>query len=339
MSQLDSKSLSLINKICKGKKHIKLTIGFIANDEKVIKVFDKTGEIENKNYIYEVGSITKTFTASLMAKYILDEKMALSDSIEKYIDGLDNGRYYPNLKRLATHTSGYSYRMPLTIFEVLKMGFNIIFGVNQDVNPLYLDFEKLKENILKNKLKDKDYKWNYSNFAYAVLGYTLSVVSGNSYDNTMDEFISKELGLVNTYIGTDNNRNLHGFNRKNKDSRNWSWENNLGSPAGAISSTADDLLKYAMFNIAEKDPYLSFCHQKQASISKKYDMGLGWWLYKNNHNIIFHRGTTGCFSSFLILDKSKKIAVIILSNYKLDSVSIHRLGSSILENLQINKLD
>jgi hypothetical protein len=96
-----------IKKACKGKRHIKLTIGYIFDGEKKIKVFNENGEIENEGYTYEIASITKTFTASLMAKYIHENKMSLDDSIQKYFAGLDEKKYYPTLRRLATHRAGH----------------------------------------------------------------------------------------------------------------------------------------------------------------------------------------------------------------------------------------
>ena len=107
------------------------------------------------------------------------------------------------------------------------------------------------------------------------------------YWDTMNEFVQNELGLSDTYLGTSNN-NLHGYDRKNNDCGNWEWnKDNLISPAGAISSTADDLLKYAKININEDKPYLSLCHKKHGNGKKKYDMGLGWWLLKKNNTCYF----------------------------------------------------
>lgn len=91
----------------------------------------------------------------------------------------------------------------------------------------------------------------------------------------MNDFLHKELGLSDTYLGTSNN-NLHGYDRKNNDCGNWSWnKENLISPAGAISSTAEDLLKYAKINIYEDQPYLGLSHKKHGNGTKSMTWGLG----------------------------------------------------------------
>lgn len=167
----------------------------------------------------------------------------------------------------------------------------------------------------------------------SLIGYALGIVSGKGYWDTMNDFLQKELGLSNTYLGTSNN-NLHGFDNKNNDCGNWQWnKNNLISSSGAISSTAEDMLKYAKINIYEDKPYLSHCHKKQGNGKKKYDMGLGWCLLKENNNVIWHGGGTGCFSSFLGCDKDKKVAAVVLANYGLGMNDDENIGFSLLESL------
>ena len=60
-------------------------------------------------------------------------------------------------------------------------------------------------------------------------------------------------------------------------------------------------------------------------------MGLGWMLNKDNNNIIWHSGDSDSFSSYLAIDKDKKLASVVLSNYRMDTIKI---GASVLETLQ-----
>jgi len=154
----------------------------------------------------------------------------------------------------------------------------------------------------------------------------------------MDIFLKNELGLKNTYLGTIDGKNIKGFNSKNEDCGNWKWENNLYAPAGAISSTAEDLLVYAKMNMYEEKPYFSLCHQKHAKVSKTLGMGLGWaqtLFQKSKNTILWHNGGTGCFLTFLGFDKEKKTAAVVLSNYNL--LNVDKLGFLILENINMYK--
>jgi CubicO group peptidase (beta-lactamase class C family) len=84
----------------------------------------------------------------------------------------------------------------------------------------------------------------------------------------------------------------------------------------------------------EEKPYINLCHQKHANGPKNYDMGLGWWLHKENNNIIEHDGGTGCFSTYIGIDKSKKIASVVLANYRFGNCLHEKIGKSILKGLQ-----
>ena len=341
MIQLNPKTQALIHKVCKGKKQVKLTVVIFSKGEKSIKVFDATGEIPNENDIYEIGSITKTFVGSLLAKQIYEGKMSLDDSIQKYIDGLDKNTYYPTLKRLATHTAGYPSYLPFkSKWEHMKCA----FGLNDDFNKLRvtfnMDLAKMKQLIVENKLEDKDYSWKYSNLGIAILGYAIGVATGKGYKDTMDAFLFEELGMKNSYTGINPERNLQGVSMKNVVG-NWDWGKDFTAPAGDISSTAEDMLEYARISMYEEKPYLSLAHQRHADIKQfgkvKQAMGFGWVLLPDkNFQVISHTGGTGAFISNLTVDKEKKVAAVALINYCVHPTTIYKLNIAILNNLQRN---
>ncbi|WP_238158918.1 hypothetical protein [Priestia megaterium] len=67
MFEISDETLRLINKACKGKKHLKLTVGYLTDNQSIIKIYNERGEIESsKKYHYEIGSIT--FTTSFFGK-------------------------------------------------------------------------------------------------------------------------------------------------------------------------------------------------------------------------------------------------------------------------------
>ncbi|WP_274495859.1 serine hydrolase domain-containing protein [Priestia megaterium] len=181
MFEISDETLRLINKTCKGKKHLKLTVGYLKDNDPVTKTYNEGGEIDSsKKYHYEIGSITKTFTVSLLSKYVSENKLSINDSIQKYIKEIKEDTYYPTLLRLATHSSGYSGSLPLNKREYFKIILGLIFGgsdLNKN-NPLHMDFNKMKMLIESNKLKEVDYSWKYSNFGISLIGYVLGMVSG-----------------------------------------------------------------------------------------------------------------------------------------------------------------
>ena len=161
--------------------------------------------------------------------------------------------------------------------------------------------------------------------------YVIGITSGQGYWDTMGDFLTNELNLKHSYTGTYPDKNIRGYNSNNIDIGNWIWDKDLTAPAGDISSTADDLLEYARINMYEEKPYLALCHQKHME-SKKLDMGLGWIMTKDKNPILWHNGGTGAFRSYLGIDKQKKCASVVLSNYFL--LSTDKIGLTVLKQLQ-----
>jgi CubicO group peptidase (beta-lactamase class C family) len=337
MYTFNSKTETLIRESTKGKKYIKLNIGVMVDDQALFKTFGENGEIAFENNIYEIGSITKVFTTSLLAKYVFQGILRLNDPINKYIPKLNSNNYYPSLQRIATHSSGYPGRYPLSYWKYFNMAIDYLLGKRKfkKKHPFSMDYNRMIRLIQKSKLKDKDYKWEYSNFGVALLGYIIGIVSETGYWDTMDAFLTNDLELKNSYLGTIDDKNLKGFDIKNRACGNWKYgKNELMAPAGAISSTVEDLVSFAKLNIYEEKRYFKFCHEKYTNGSKWFDMGLGWWLDKNNNNILSHAGNTGCFCSFLGIDKEKRIAVALLSNYQFNFGLPSRIGHMLLNDIQ-----
>ena len=113
-----------IDKLYKGRRHVELSIGILRNGEtEFLRLGPDRKEVGGPQLVYPVGSICKTFTTSRLAKYLVEGKLDLRTPIDRYIPGLPE-RYYPNLEKLATHTSGYTtqpYSLLTTIPFFLKM--------------------------------------------------------------------------------------------------------------------------------------------------------------------------------------------------------------------------
>ena len=191
------KTHELITAILKKHPYTKLTVGVLKDGEKSFKLFDRTGEIPYQEYFYEIGSITKVFTTSLLAKYLQAGKMNLDDSIATYISELDDNKYYPTLKRLATHSSGYPTEHPANnyfweYYEWNEMPEMIRYyrrGIKSRLlkrpTPTFklerMTLDKMIHFAKKEKLEDKDYPWAYSNFGIALLGLAISRVADRPF--------------------------------------------------------------------------------------------------------------------------------------------------------------
>lgn len=258
----------------------------------------------NLNYDYEIGSITKTFTAMLVSKAIEEERINLDDSISNYLE-LEN-RYYPTIKRIITHTSGLKpYYLSLQKIKNYFAGGNDFYNISK---------EQLLKELNKTRLEERDYNFNYSNFGVSALGLVLEKVYDKNYNELLEEYL-QQLDMNNTTIATGTG-NLSGY---------WKWNENDGYiPSGAIISNIEDMSKYLETLITSDENYVINVAEPLKDINVKneiynmFDVNIDnvgmTWMIDNKNNIIWHNGSTTNFNSYIGFNREKKIGVVVLSN-------------------------
>lgn len=300
--------MEMLNYTTKNKEKAVITVGIIQNGEKHYMVYGENGvELEGKEHIYEIGSITKTVTASMVYKAVDEGKFNIDDSIDCFLT-LPQKDYYPTIKRLLTHTSGYkNYYIESEMITNFFAGRNDYYGISK---------EKLIKRIGKVNLKDKEYDYSYSNFGFAVLGLVLSEVYGTQYTELVNKYLQEELGLINTEI-SQSKGDVGDF---------WDWkENDAYLSAGGLTSNITDMLEYAKLQLQSSLSYLTDTHIKLSNKSgntKKNEgmhiyidyMGAAW-VGDDKNGIIWHNGGTGNYNSYIAFDIKNQIAVVILSNF------------------------
>lgn len=312
----------------KNMEDAKISVGIIKDNEISYIVYGENGsKIDNVLYDYEIGSITKTFTTTLLCKAIEENKLEIKDSIDKYLD-LDKDKFYPNLENIVSHTAGYKeyYFDTHLIMNFLKGNSNSYNGITKD---------KILNKVKNLSLGDKSYNFKYSNFGISVIGLVLEKIYNQKYSELMNDFMKRELELSNTIISTN----------EDNSSDYWEWQDNDGYiPSGAIISNIEDMLKYLDIQINEKFNFISTCHKplkEVNNVNNKYKLmgiridksGYGW-MFDEKNNIIWHNGATSNYNSYLAFDKEQKIGVVILSNLSPD----YKIPSTIMGLKLINEL-
>lgn len=284
-----------------------ITVGFINGEESSWRVYGQNRA--QTVYDYEVGSITKTMTAALVAKAIEDNAINLNDTIDVYLPLKSRqDSSYPNIEALLTHTSGYKayYFEWDTMIPRYLQGQNMLGGVSKD---------QLIKRIEEVNLNNEDIgQFNYSNFGISVLGLVLEEIYQEDYTSLIQTYIAQESGMKNTWISGNNQGDLTNY---------WEWEDNAAYlPAGAIVSNIEDMLIYLSINMSDKESELAFTHQQLADVAGSqqeefnlYIDGIGMtWMLDTHNNIIWHNGATDNYNSYIGFDKEAQIGVVILSN-------------------------
>lgn len=286
-------------------------------------------KLPNADNFSEIGSITKTFTSTLLAWYVNEGKVNLADLITKYLP--DSVAANPELKsitllNLSNHTSGLD-RIPA----------NLISHATDALNP-YKDYTRqLLYSYLKTcKLNSKPgEKYAYSNLAVGLLGTILENVSGESFEQMVISIICKPLGMYST--GQFLNplmapRFVQVYNQGGQLTPAWDFD--ALAPCGALRSTLNDMLRYAKVNLHPGTDALSKAIELTHKITFSNDVkiSLAWHVIKvSGVEYYFHNGGTNGSSSFLAFNTDKDIAVVVLSNA---FESTDPVGVGILKKLQ-----
>ncbi|MBQ3919852.1 MAG: beta-lactamase family protein [Oscillospiraceae bacterium] len=287
-----------------GNKSAVITVGVIKHGEASYTVYGEDGKVlDPVKHTYEIGSLTKTFTAAMINKAISEGRAELDDTIDKYLD-LPEGNTYPTIKELLTHTSGYKgYYLETPMIGNRVKGRNDYCGVTRDM---------LLERAGKLDMNKDSYGYEYSNFGYAMLGLVLESIYDTDYTSLINEYAA-ELGLMDTHVSTQDG-----------DLGNcWEWQDtDAYIPAGAVTSDIEDMLRYAELQL--EDDRFAVCHESLCTVngsSEQYrmmdinidDIGMAWVIDKKN-GIVFHNGGTGKYNCYLGIDRENGNAVVILSN-------------------------
>jgi CubicO group peptidase (beta-lactamase class C family) len=279
--------------------------------------------------IYEIGSISKTFTGIMFAKAILDKKMNLNDPVKNYL-----GEDYKNLSykgknielvHLANH-SGRIHRIP----------FDLMSQPGYDMNDPYKNYSKEMVLAYMKKIMPDTFpgaKSEYSNLGMGLLGIIEEKVYDKNYEELITENICKPLLMNDTKItipSVDTARFAKGHDADGKQVSYWDLGALLG--AGGIRSTTEDMMKYLRANMEETDPAIKLSHQTTFKDDRN-NIGLAWHIVttKKGNEMIWHNGRTGGFSSFCAFIKSKDLAVVVLGN---SSNPVDQVAIGILKFLQ-----
>jgi CubicO group peptidase (beta-lactamase class C family) len=273
-----------------------------------IKKQDGIQAINNKHNFFEIGSLTKTFTAALVAHCFQKGLLKPSTTLKEVFSfpmPEDVGNI--SLQQLGNHTSGLP-RMPSNL------------KIEDATNP-YKDYDttQLFAYLTKAKLQNKaGTVYSYSNLGMALLGEICAAKLDLSYEKALQQFVLNPLNMAWTCINATHDEQqmnmVYGLNAEGEQTSNWDFDCMAG--AGAIKSNVEEMMLYAKANLDANNPLFNLCHQPTFKSNERMSVGIGWHIIKTNkgNEVLFHNGGTGGYTSSMMLSKEKKKAVVILSN-------------------------
>ncbi len=268
----------------------------------------------------------------LMDDYIYEKGYSINEKYTRYICKPEpSSKPQPILLcYLSTHTSGLPPKP--TNLKVNKK--NPYAGYSKE--NLY-DF--LRGYVLS---KPIGYDFQYSDLNMALLGHILELKSGKPFADLLDSNIILKLDMHSTGLKLkepESARLLAGHDAKGKIAPYWDYA--VMSPAGALHSDMEDMMKLLSINISLENTELKnlfdYMHNPRIRFTnKKYgtiEAALGWLvspLGNEDKKYVWQEGTTGGFASFIGFVETTRTGIIILSN---SAVPVDELGKKILQKL------
>ena len=264
----------------------------------------------NTEAVFQIGSMTKQFTAVAIMMLMEEEKLNVNEEITKYIPDYPTHGEKITIHHLLTHTSG------IKDFTRMKSIMNI---AKKDLSPKEL------VDFFKNEPMDftPGEKFLYNNSGYVLLGYIIESVSGMTYEDFIEKNIFQKICMKDSRYASDREvikNRAYGYQQSDEkiiNKRNISF--NVIYSSGALMSTADDLLKWQ--NALNKNLLVSEKTKEQIFTNytlnngEKINYGYGWHLKEiNGFPSREHGGSIFGFKSMGVYIPEKDIYVVGLTN-------------------------
>jgi CubicO group peptidase (beta-lactamase class C family) len=292
-----------------------LVFGVVDGDKSEVVVFGKldNGTPPDGDTVYEIGSVTKTFTATVLARAVLAGRLTLDTPVAQLLPGFkipSRGGKEITLGELATQHSG----LPRLPFNMMP---------KDPANP-YADYDaaKLKTFLAEYALpRDPGASYEYSNLGFGLLGYALAQFEHTTYGAMVGREILEPLGMTMSGTAFTDAMRAHlaaGHDETGKPAKNWDLDALAG--AGAIRSTANNMLRNLRANMGiDPSPLaaaMKLAQRPRSDMSKKMRIGLAW--ITTDKGIVWHNGGTGGYRSFLGFTADGRRGVVILANTAAD---------------------
>ena len=314
-------------------------VGIIDNDSTFFLRYgaraDNSGGIYDEQSVFEIGGLSKVFTAGLIEVLVESKQLSYADKVNTY---LPSEQQNPRMEELTImdlvlHTSGLPKRPSMFGKKEKERNNPYKYYTKEDLIQFYTHY------VPKESIGDQ---FRYSHTNYALLEVLLEAKFKISYENLLQEYLLDILKMDDTYVEETEHRNARlskGYNRAGIDASPWVFKSFGGSEG--IKSNVEELTYFVRASMGISNTFLDHIlpntHKIQATTNYNKDIHLGkaWHVIdqKSKFAIRMHTGTTGGHKSFVAFVDETKTGVVILSN---SSLGTEDLGMLILRMINHN---
>lgn len=321
----------LVNRVDEGKKAAGMVIGTLDPAGRRVTGYGRLRLADatrpDGDTVFEIGSVTKVFTSLLLAEMVERGEVKLDDPAGKFLPAevkvpnrsgkeitlLDLSMQVSGLPRLPTNMKPAHINNPYVDYDAARL------------------YEFLSHYTLP---RDIGEKYEYSNLGVGLLGHALARRVGLTYEELVTSRILKPLGMNSTSVtlsAGQKDRLAQGYNAGLEPVVLWDQDALAG--AGALRSTANDMLNFLAANLELTDSPLKAAMRRMRAASRPtgqpdVEIAMGWHI-RNGHGkaVVWHNGATAGYWTFAGFEPASKTAVIVLCNtsHNIDDIGLHLL--------------
>ncbi|SNZ00966.1 serine hydrolase domain-containing protein [Flagellimonas pacifica] len=326
-SEIDFLIDSVVTKMVNDTLINSISIGIYYNGKEYINHFGELekgkGNTPNNKTIYEIGSLSKVFTGTIVANAVLEKKISVDDEINKYLN-----EEYPNLsylnqpikvKHLLTHTSGFPNMLPFELNPILSDFLN--YDTPLKINKILKDYNKPKFFKDMHSIKIDTipgFNYSYSSAGTELTAHILEEIYKTNYEHLLINFLSKKIGMKNTKITLNKYEMTNlavGYHTDNSTITS-AMEKLPWGASGNIKSTITDMMKFVKYQLANNDIVLE-SHRPLIQFNKEFGLSYFWNIDSSNEKLgkhYFHHGGVPRSQSYIYVIPKYNLGAFIITN-------------------------
>jgi D-alanyl-D-alanine-carboxypeptidase/D-alanyl-D-alanine-endopeptidase len=258
---------------------------------------------------FQIGTVTTTFTALLLAVMATSCEVALEDPLGRYLPAAAGSA--TTLAELATHTSGYP-RAPRRVQWRMLLRLRDPYALVRD-----RDVDRSLERLSR-ELGPGPHDFSYSNFGYGVLSRALAAAAGQPFGELLRQKVLAPLDLREVTLESDPDparRRLFGHNFSGQEMEHW---HNPALPgASSLFSSIEGMRRYLVANLSPEstpmEPAFRLVHEPRCPAGPKMQAALGWLVRETDDGLLhWQNGGVAGFASFIGFDLARRVGIAVL---------------------------